>query len=173
MNLRKFILPLAIAAVLAPVAFAELARPDRHFLEEAAKGGMKGIDVSQQALANLDTPEVRNFAQQMLNDHTRLNTEIEALAAQKGVALPPPDGKVAHKGAEIRKGADDEYIAAMTNDHKATIELFEKAAKSEDPDIAAFALKTLPRLREHLESAQQLKAAELVGSRPEMPTPNL
>ena len=157
--LKKSILLVAIAATLAPAAFAELAGSDKYFLEEAAKSGAKGIDVSQQALVNLNTPDVRNFAQQMLTDHTRLNTEIQALAAQKGVALPSPDGKVTSKWATVRQETDDEYIAQATLDHKETIELFEKAAKSEDPDIAAFALKTLPRLREHLEAVKQLKRA--------------
>lgn len=162
--LKKFTLVVAVAATLTSAAFAELARDDKYFLEEAAKNGLKGIDISQQALVNLNTPDVRNFAQQMLNEHTRLNTEIQALAAQKGVVLPSPDGKTGRQWAEIRKDADDEYIAETTLGHRETIELFEKAAKSEDPDIAAFALKTLPRLREHLEGVQQLKKTTSVVS---------
>lgn len=158
MNLKtKISLLVAIGATLATSAFAELARSDKHFLEEAAKGGMKEVDVSQQALAHLKAPDVRNFAQQMVTDHTKANAELQALAAKKGVVLPAADAKVAKKWAENRKDVDDEYLAEMTNDHKETIDLFEKAAKSEDADIAAFALKTLPHLREHLEAVKQLK----------------
>ena len=154
---KKITLLVAVAATLATSAFAELARADKHFLEQAAKGGMKEVDVSQQALVHLTSPDVRNFAQQMLTAHTQVNAELQALATQKGVVLPAPDAKVSQKWAENRKDVDDEYLAEMTNDHKETIELFEKAAKSEDPDIAAFALKTLPHLREHLETVKQLK----------------
>ena len=154
---KKITLLVAVAATLATSAFAELARSDRHFLEQAAKGGMKEVDVSQQALVHLTSPEVRNFAQKMLTEHTQVNTELQALAAKKGVTLPAQDAKAALKWADNRKDVDDEYLAEMTNDHKETIELFEKAAKSEDPDIAAFALKTLPHLREHLETVKQLK----------------
>ena len=68
-----------------------------------------------------------------------------------------PTPKVAARWTDNRKGLEDDYLAEMTNDHKDTIELFEKAAKSEDPDIAEFALKTLPHLREHLETIKQLK----------------
>src|SRR5690242_7027020 len=140
--IRRITFLVAVAAMLTSAAFAELAKADKYFLEEAAKSGTKGIDISQQALVNLNTPDVRNFAQQMLNEHARLNAEIQALAAQKGVVLPPLDGNSTRTWAEIRKAADDEYIAETTLGQRETSELFEKAAKSEDPDIATFALKT-------------------------------
>ena len=155
--LSKMTLFAAVAALLAPAAFAALDRADKYFLEEAAKVGMKEREISEQALVNLNTPDVRNFAQQMLNEHARRNAELQALAAQKGVVLPSPDAKAARKGAENRRDIDDEYLAEIGMVHRETIELFEKAAKAEDPDIAAFALKALPHLREHLESGKQLK----------------
>jgi putative membrane protein len=154
---NKIALFVAVAATFAPSAFAELARLDKYFLEQAAKAGMKEVDVSEQAFVHLTSPDVRNFAQQLLSEHARVNTELQALAIQKGVILPPPDAKVAARWADNRKELEDEYLADMTNRHKETIELFEKAAKSEDPDIAAFALKTLSLLREHLETIKQLK----------------
>jgi putative membrane protein len=155
--IQRITLFAAVAATLVLPAFAELARSDRYFLEQAAKGGLKEIDVSEQALVHLNSPDVRNFAQQMLNDHRRMNTELQTLATQKGVFLPPSDAKVAARWTDNRKELEDDYLAEMTNDHRETIELFEKAAKSEDPDIAAFALKTLPHLREHLQTVKQLK----------------
>jgi len=154
---KKISLFVAVAATLATSAFAELARSDKHFIEQAAKAGMKEVDVSQQALMHLTAPEVRNFAQQMVNDHSRANEELQALAAKKGVTLPAPSAKAAHKWAENKKDVDDEYLAEMTNDHKDAVDLFEKAAKSQDPDIAAFAMKTLPTLRHHLETVKMLK----------------
>jgi putative membrane protein len=47
----------------------------------------------------------------------------------------------------------------MVSDHKDAVDLFEKASKSDDPDIAAFASKTLPKLQAHLQHAKQLESA--------------
>ena len=158
MNLNKKItLLVALGAAFATSAFAELSRADKNFFEKAAKSGMKEVDVSQQALAHLTAPEVRNFAQMMVADHTKANEELKALAAKKGVTLPAPDAKPAQKWAKNSKDVDDEYLAEMSGDHKDAIDLFEKAAKSDDPDIAAFAQKTLPTLKHHHETVKQLK----------------
>jgi len=160
MNLRnKILFGVAVAATFATSAFAELSHADRNFFEKAAKSGMKEVEVSQQALAHLTAPDVRNFAQMMVDDHSKANAELTALAQKKGVVLPPPQAKVARKWAENKKDVDDEYLGEMTGDHKDAVDLFEKAAKSEDPDIAAFAQKTLPTLRHHLEQVKQLKKA--------------
>jgi putative membrane protein len=48
----------------------------------------------------------------------------------------------------------------MVADHKKDIAEFEKEASSgKDPEIKAFAAKTLPTLREHLKLAQAADAA--------------
>ena len=45
----------------------------------------------------------------------------------------------------------------MVSDHKTTVSLFQKEAKSgKDGDLQAFAGKTLPTLQEHLKSAQDI-----------------
>ena len=52
---------------------------------------------------------------------------------------------------------DKKYIHEMVEDHEDTVKLFEKASKSEDADVAAFAQKTLPTLQHHLQMAKDLK----------------
>jgi len=56
------------------------------------------------------------------------------------------------------KDLDADYISEMKDDHEDAVKLFEKASKSEDPDIAAFAMKTLPKLQHHLEMVKTLKS---------------
>ena len=51
--------------------------------------------------------------------------------------------------------SDRAYISAMVKDHKEDIAEFEKEASSgSDPNIKAFAAKTLPTLKEHLTMAE-------------------
>jgi putative membrane protein len=56
------------------------------------------------------------------------------------------------RGAEF----DEKYMRMMVKDHNEDIELFEKAAKSHDPDISAFANKTLPVLGKHFVAAKKI-----------------
>lgn len=138
-------------------ATGDLSHSDKAFFEKAAKSGMKEVAVSQAAMTNLTSPGLKDFAQMMVTDHSKANMELKALADQKGVTLPAEDPKISEKWGKNRKDADDEYIAEMVDDHKAAVDLFEKASKSKDADIAAFAQKTLPTLRHHLEMAKSQK----------------
>ncbi|HWA28404.1 MAG TPA: DUF4142 domain-containing protein [Lacunisphaera sp.] len=161
MKTSKSILSVALAATLACLVQAspELSRSDRQFFEKAAKSGMKEVAVSEAVMSNLTSPGIREFARTMSQDHAKANEELKALAMKKGVTLPAPDPKPMNKWSKNTKDTDDEYIAEMVDDHKDAVDLFEKAAKSDDPDIAAFAQKTLPTLRHHLEMAKMQKKA--------------
>ena len=134
-----------------------LSHSDRSFLEKAAKSGMKEVDVSKAVEPRLVDPQVKSFAQMMVADHTAANSELVALAARKGVSLPSDNLKVIEKWSKNNKDVDDEYVEEMKDDHEEAVKLFEKASKSDDADIAAFARKTLPSLQNHLAMVKQLK----------------
>ena len=134
-----------------------LSGSDKAFFEKAAKSGEKEVAVSQAVLPNLKNPQVRAFAQSMISDHTAANTELKSLAMSKGVTLPSMDQKLSAKWSENTKDTDEDYIEEMVSDHKEAVELFEKASKSQDTEIAAFASSKLPKLQHHLESAKALE----------------
>jgi putative membrane protein len=136
---------------------ANLKDSDHNFFEKAAKSGMKEVAVSQAALPNLKNAQVKAFAEMMVSDHGSANSELMALAARKGVDLPAKEPKLDNKWSKADDDLDEEYMETMVSDHKDAVDLFEKAAKSNDADIAAFAQKTLPTLRLHLEQAKELK----------------
>jgi putative membrane protein len=53
---------------------------------------------------------------------------------------------------------DKAFAEDMVSDHKKAVAAFEKAANnSKDPDVKAFAAKTLPTLKMHLSMAEDLQ----------------
>lgn len=138
----------------------KLSHADRNFFEEAAKSGMKEVEVSNAVKARLTNAQVRSFAEMMVSDHTGANAELKSLAAAKGVTLPAD--KKDHGEKWARKDTKDmeldkDYVEAMEDDHEDAVKLFEKASKSDDAEIAAFAQKTLPKLQQHLDQVRMLK----------------
>jgi putative membrane protein len=135
----------------------KLSHADKNFFEEAAKSGMKEVEVSTAVKGRLTNNEVSSFADTMVADHTAANTELQALAAKKGVTLPADNKDYAQKWSKDKKDLDEDYVKSMEDDHEKAVKLFEKASKSDDPEIAAFAQKTLPKLQQHLDHARMLK----------------
>lgn len=138
---------------------ASVSKSNRKFLEAAARSGQKEAAVSEAVFPLLTTPAAKEFARMMVRDHTLANQELKALAAQKAVELPPEEAPLAKKWSEKTKDVDKDYLKEMVSDHEEAVALFEKATKADDPDIAAFAQKTLPVLRQHLEIARGNKSA--------------
>ncbi len=146
------------ACLLGASAFAA----DDSFVAKAAIGGMTEVDAGGMAQQKGSSAAVKDFGQKMVEDHTKANDELKQIATAKSIAVPPaPDDK--HKKAEAalagKSGAnfDRAFKAQMIADHKATIALFEdEANKGSDPELKAFAAKTLPDLRGHLKMAQSL-----------------
>jgi putative membrane protein len=56
------------------------------------------------------------------------------------------------------KAFDKEYADAMVKDHETDAAEFEKASKTaQDPDLKAWAAKTLPFIQDHLKMAKEMK----------------
>jgi putative membrane protein len=134
-----------------------VSRADRAFLEDAAKSGQQVLVVSRAVAERLTNPDVKRFAEKMIATHSEAHAEVETLAARKAVRWSGEKTKAAEKWAD--KDADDldeDYVEAMIDEHEKSVRLFEKAARSVDADIAAFAVKTLPVLQGHLDRAEAL-----------------
>lgn len=138
------------------------ASPDS-FMKDAAEGGMAEVEMGKLAVKNAQDPEVKKFAQMMIDEHTKANAELKALAAKKNVTLPADaasyksdiDSLAGAKGAQF----DQDYVSMMVDDHEATIADFEtQANKSSDPDVKAFAAKSLPVLKKHLDAIKAIQA---------------
>jgi putative membrane protein len=130
---------------------------DAKFAVDAANGGMTEIELSKLALDKAMNTKVKEFANMMVMDHSKAGDELKAIAATKNITLPATvneDSKKALTDLAALKGADFDkaYVDKMVADHKATVDLFESESKnSKDADLKAFADKTLPTIKGHLE----------------------
>lgn len=162
----------AAAAAGAPAAPAsKLDRADRKVLVELAESNMAEIAHGKLALGKAAIPDVKAYAQRMVDEHTKALAEVQALAQAKGVELPK-ELTVKHKakGAmlEALKGDifDRTYIKQSgRRDHRVTNEqLRDNMNKIKDPDIKALAMKMQPVVEQHLMAAEELIARTARGA---------
>jgi putative membrane protein len=140
-----------------------LSRRDRLFLKKVAEDGLCEIRIAQLASTNAVEQPCKDYAQQMITDHTKLNDQVIQLAANKNVTIPTGLDKT-HTG-EVRRlskitgiAFDKSFARRAVGDHEAAIVLFRgEIAHGSDPDVVAFAKDTLPILRQHLMMAQSLR----------------
>jgi putative membrane protein len=136
--------------------------PDRAFVMEAAMGGMAEVDLGQLASSKASSDKVKMFGQRMVTDHGKAGDELKTLAASKQITVPTSIG-TKHQAEHARfaklSGADFDraYVKDMVADHKKDVAAFMKESKSgKDPDVKAWAAKTLPTLQEHLKMIEEL-----------------
>jgi putative membrane protein len=142
---------------------------ESHFIAVAAGAGMYEVEAARLALSRTSSPQVRSYAQMLLDQHTAANKELMALVSSKGHRVAPGlPTELQQKISDLSRmnGADfDRDFVKMTGvqDHTATIAEFEKARASVgDRDLRAFIDKSLPVLRTHLQQAQDL-AGRMAG----------
>ena len=150
------------SATTSTAAKMPLSKEDSLFVMKAAAGGMLEVQSGTTAQQNGVNDRVKNFGTMLVNDHTKANTELMAIASGRGITPPadlPADMKkhLADMTKMKGKSFDSHFITMMNTDHKKDIALFEKQANSgADAELKAFAAKTLPVLKMHLDTAQAL-----------------
>lgn len=139
----------------------------KHFLKEAAQGGLAEVALGKLAVNQAENEAVKNFGQRMVTDHSKANEELKKLAASEEVSVPT---KMEKKATELQQrlaklsGAafDRTYMKEMLEDHKKELAAFERQAEQgDDPDVKKWAAQTLPTLKEHFRIAQE--TAKKVG----------
>ena len=148
-----------------------LSRSDKKMLMDMAQANMAEIEEARLAQSKSQSEQVKNFAQQMIDDHTKALDDIKQLAQTKGVTLPT-DLDSSHKAMTRKLSSlsgdafDRSYMAkAGVADHKKVHGMLNQAqARAKDPELKALAARTLPVVDQHLNSAQQLNKNTARGS---------
>ena|ERR1700719_16890 len=125
---------------------AKISEKDKSFLLNVASTNTWEVKTGSSVESKLQNASVKNVATRLVSDHTRMNNELVQLGKKKGL-----DISVESKGQQIPgPNYDKNYLTLIEQDHHESINRFQKEAQSgDDPDIKAFATKSLPILHQH------------------------
>jgi putative membrane protein len=135
----------------------EVAASDTTFANKAAVSGMAEVEFGKLALEKANNAKVKDFASMMVKDHGMANEELKGIASAKNIMLPAAlDAEHAKIQQELnaKSGAefDKAYVKAMVEGHQKTLALMEDGSQNnQDADLKAFAGKTAPVVKHHLE----------------------
>lgn len=135
-----------------------LSEIDRLYMQEAAQAGMAEVEMAKLALEKSDSENIKQYAQQMIQDHTLLNQELMQLAEQKGINLPTNIGpKYQVLKAQLSELSGENFDQAYRNEagvngHMENLVIHTRQLQlGQDPDLQAFAVKNIPVVEAHLQ----------------------
>src|SRR5450631_2726224 len=143
---------------------------DKKFVSGALEGGMAEVALGKLALEKSSNPDVKQFAQQMVDDHTKLGDEMKPVAEQIGVKMPTGLSKKDQATEAKLSGLsgqqfDKAYIDAMVKDHKKDYSEFQSEAKSAViPSVKQAAIAGEPVIKSHLDQIQQIAKSTTVAN---------
>ncbi|MCY0915078.1 DUF4142 domain-containing protein [Massilia antarctica] len=137
---------------------------DRKIVTDLAMANMAEIEVARTAQGKSQDDQVKKYAQQMIDDHTKALNEVQQLAQTKGITLPATLDR-AHKAKADKLAAlsgdafDRAYMAqAGVAEHKKTHGMLTRAqARAKDADVKALVTRLTPTVEQHLNAAQELR----------------
>src|SRR5436190_21938716 len=182
--MRSLVCLFAVGALVALPAFAQLKsdqkidNADAAAMRQLAQANLNEIEGGKAAASKAQNPDVKRFAQKMVDDHTQMLNDLKALASQKSVSLPESvalKDKAQMKMMERASGADfdKKYMEEMVKDHQKDLkEVQDLAAKAKDADFRAAVQKASSKIAEHLQLAQRIASGSAAGATSNSATSN-
>jgi putative membrane protein len=143
---------------------------DKAFVHDALEGGMAEVQLGQLALQKSSNDDVKQFAQKMIDDHTKLGDEMKQVAVQMKLKVPDSPSKkdksaIAKLQALNGDDFDKAYIKDMVKDHQQDLKDFKQEAQNtQSPDLKKVVNQGGQVIEEHLQMIQQI--ARLPAARP-------
>ena len=192
---RIALLPVALAAVLSFACNTEkratsedsavgttgnaVSAGDRDFVEDMTHAGMAEVELGRLAMERAVSPDVKQFGDMMVKDHTKAGEELKQIATKH--AIPVPSGlDQQHQDLKNKLSTlsgtefDTEYMKAMVDGHEDVVDRLQTRASedrfgdnkgtvrpesSDNPVEAAinqWAAAALPTVRNHLDEAKRI-----------------
>ncbi|MBA1292554.1 DUF4142 domain-containing protein [Pseudomonas lurida] len=158
--MKQMGLTFALVAGSMSVAFAATSND---FVDNAAQSGITEVEAGKLALQKSSSADIKTFAQHMVDDHTKANQQLMALAKKHDLEVPDDAALMDKAKKAILEMRDESFDKAYANNqvnaHEEAVELFKKEASSSDnAELKAFATEKLPTLEKHLQMAKELQS---------------
>jgi len=134
---------------------------DSSFIRGATAGSLLEVRLGNLAQERTANSAVKQFAQRMVTDHTRMAGQWTALAKSNG--LPPTVLNQAALQDVTRLGQlrdaefDREYMVTMVQDHQRDADTFRSQGQTaQSPQVRQLAASDLTIIQQHLQMAQQV-----------------
>src|SRR5262245_50108009 len=129
---RTIIVSMIAAALVVPL----FAHHGTQFLTRAMEMNTAEVQLAEMAMKKSQNPQVKDFAQMLVRDHTQALDKIKQLRVDRGVKdtgdvkLTPEEQRTYDKLSKL-SGAefDREFMAAMVSGHRDAIRLFETQSR--------------------------------------------
>lgn len=168
MNARYAFAAILLAGAVSRAAFAAAdpgSRQTREFVQAAGQSDSFEILEASTVLSQTTNPDVRSFAQHMLDDHTRTKAALADATARAGLA-PPPDGPSTDQAqmlsalqSERGPDFDKTYLKQQALAHHSALAVEQKyAAQGDQPALRQAASSAVPVISAHLQMAEQMKS---------------
>lgn len=158
--IRTTLLALALASPAAVLA-APAVSPST-FVMKAGASDLYEITSSKLEL-NSSNPQIRQFAQRMIHDHTQSTAEVKQAAMHAGLHPAPPhlDAMQMHMVAELRHASgrqrDQLYIQQQRQAHEMALDLHRSyAANGTAPSLKMAASEIAPVVQSHIDMLHHL-----------------
>jgi len=134
---------------------------DAQLLMRAYQQSRTESEAAQLALRNSRDRAIRTEAQNIIAAHQAMEQDMADLAARRGLALPrellESQRGFLNKASRLSGNEfDRDYHDYLMISHRNSIQLFDQAAGSNDPEVAGFAMKYRDLLRQQGQDAQRV-----------------
>ncbi|HUO15162.1 MAG TPA: DUF4142 domain-containing protein [Verrucomicrobiae bacterium] len=142
---------------------SELSTADKHFVMEAARADKAEVELGKLAEQKTSNPEVKQFAERMIHDHTQNDDQLKQVAEKTGVTLP---ASLSTKDAALKEKLsglsgeqfDKTYMQNMVTDHTQDVAAFKhESMDGKDSAVKNYASESLPTLESHLKEARHIE----------------
>lgn len=140
---------------------AAMAETPEEFATMAAQSNMLEIQSSEMAMERAQSDDVRQFAEQMVEDHTAMTEQLQQAAQEADVSELPQSLDSEHQQMldELESASDDsfdsQYMQMQVAAHEKAVAMAENFAQKDGP-LADLAEQSVPKLQEHLAQAQEI-----------------
>jgi putative membrane protein len=137
-------------------------RADAEFIRDVAADNYMQIQLGELARDKAKSREVRQFAERIVSDHTRLQNQWNSMTSRNGMPMKPGMGrrhreKVEQLGKANGKNFDRAFMTLMIQQHQDEVSYWQKEGRaSRSAQVRELVNSGLPTLEEHLAQAKQI-----------------